>query len=389
MLARHRATASACRAEQRRIGYVFQDARLFPHYTVRGNLLYGARAQRRAPALFDDVVALLGLAPLLAAPTRRAVRRRATARGTGSRAAVASRGCCCSMNRWPRWIQSRREEVLPYLERLRDHFAIPMVYVSHQFDEVLRLATHLVVMDEGRVTAAGDVGTVSRAPALRAIVGPDAVGAVIDGRVVAIDAAADLATVDDGPAAVLRVTRAGTLAPDRRVRLQLLARDLILALSEPRGLSVRNQLRGTRASHCIGRIGRPGRGGLRRRHACCRASPPRRRASCSLRRHAGLGAGQGRFSQPAAMARDSARPISPSPQALRAARLHQQLVDHQPVHVDHFDATDRATRASRRPPACAPGARARIRPWCCSCRRARGRDGPARARPRGWAGVRR
>src|SRR5438477_205645 len=78
---------------------------------------------------------------------------------------------------------ARRDEVLPYLERLRDHLSIPMVYVSHQFDEVLRLATHVVLMDAGRVLAQGALNEVSLVPALRDIVGADSVGAVLDGMV--------------------------------------------------------------------------------------------------------------------------------------------------------------------------------------------------------------
>lgn len=231
-------------AERRRIGYVFQDARLFPHYTVRGNLLYGARREADAPAgLFDDVVQLLGLAALLA--------RRPGALSGGERQRVALGRALLTQ---PRLLlldeplasldQSRREEVLPYLERLRDHYSIPMVFVSHQFDEVLRLATQLVVLDAGRVVAAGDLGSVSLAPALRGIVGADAVGAVVEGRVTVFDQAAGLATVGIDAGDSLRVA-AGGLAPGARVRLQLLARDLILALEEPRGLSVRNHLRGT------------------------------------------------------------------------------------------------------------------------------------------------
>lgn len=227
-------------AEQRRIGYVFQDARLFPHYSVRGNLLYGAPGTPRA-GLFDDVVSLLGLAQLL--------HRRPNALSGGERQRVALGRALLAE---PRLLlldeplasldQSRRDEVLPFLERLRDHFSLPMIYVSHQFDEVLRLATHLVVMDQGRVAAAGDVGTVSVHPALRAIVGPDAVGAVVSGRVARVDGE-ELATVDIGPASSLRVAAQGLVA-GQVVRLQLLARDLILATSEPQGLSVRNQLRG-------------------------------------------------------------------------------------------------------------------------------------------------
>src|SRR5262249_55241304 len=78
---------------------------------------------------------------------------------------------------------ARRDEVLPYLERLRDTFSIPMVYVSHQFDEVLRLATHVVLLDAGRVVAQGSLNEISLLPSLRAIVGPDSVGAVLDGVV--------------------------------------------------------------------------------------------------------------------------------------------------------------------------------------------------------------
>ncbi|MBK9250708.1 MAG: molybdenum ABC transporter ATP-binding protein [Proteobacteria bacterium] len=227
-------------AERRRIGYVFQEARLFPHYSVRGNLLYGAPRAPRA-GLFDDVVSLLGLAALL--------QRRPTALSGGERQRVALGRALLAE---PRLLlldeplasldQSRRDEVLPFLERLRDHFALPMVYVSHQFDEVLRLATHLVVMDEGRVAAAGEVGAVSLHPALRAIVGPEAVGAVIQGRVARVDGE-DLATVDVGPTSSVRVAAEG-LVMGQSVRLQLLARDLILATTEPQGLSVRNQLRG-------------------------------------------------------------------------------------------------------------------------------------------------
>jgi molybdate transport system ATP-binding protein len=138
---------------------------------------------------------------------------------------------------------ARREEVLPYLEVLRDNFAIPMVYVSHQFDEVLRLATHVVLMDSGNILAQGTLNEVSLLPALRSIVGADSVGAVVDGVVTRVDASFGMAD--------LRVGR-GTLKVGVRdvalgdpVRVQLLARDIILATEAPRKLSVRNELAGT------------------------------------------------------------------------------------------------------------------------------------------------
>jgi molybdate transport system ATP-binding protein len=229
-------------AERRRIGYVFQDARLFPHYTVRGNLLYGVPRGTTAEG-FDNVVDLLGLAPLLA--------RRPSSLSGGERQRVALGRALLAR---PRLLLldeplasldiSRRGEVLPYLIRLRDAFSIPMVFVSHQFDEVLRLATELVVLEQGRVVATGDIASVSIAPALRDIVGGDAVGAVVEGTVTSIDAAEELASVAIGARCSLKVG-ARDLAQGQRLRLQLLARDLILAMEEPRGLSVRNHLPGT------------------------------------------------------------------------------------------------------------------------------------------------
>ena len=93
---------------------------------------------------------------------------------------------------------ARREEVLPYLEKLRDELAIPIIYVSHQFEEVLRLATHVVLMDRGKVLSQGSLDDLSLHPELRAIVGPDAVGAVLRGAVESVDGGTGLATVRVG-----------------------------------------------------------------------------------------------------------------------------------------------------------------------------------------------
>lgn len=234
-------------AERRRIGYVFQDARLFPHYDVLGNLRYGERRARDAARIaeFDELVALLGLERLLA--------RRPHELSGGERQRVALGRALLSQ---PRLLildeplasldVARREDVLPFLERLRDRYAIPMLYVSHQYDEVLRLATHVWLVDAGRVVASGTPAATSLDPRLRAIVGPDAVGAVIDATVESAPdgaAAGGLAYVRVGDAR-LRLTLHG-VAPGPRVRLQVLARDVILATVQPHGLSVRNELRGT------------------------------------------------------------------------------------------------------------------------------------------------
>jgi molybdate transport system ATP-binding protein len=233
--------------ERRRIGYVFQDARLFPHLDVAGNLRYG---ERRAPAgarpaEHGEIVELLGLGPLLG--------RRVHRLSGGERQRVALGRALLSQ---PRLLLldeplaaidvARREEVLPYLESLRDRYSIPMLYVSHQYDEVLRLATHVVLLAGGRVVASGSPAALGVDPRLAALIGADAVGAVLEVEVVGRDAASGLASVALG-AELLRfaLPEARTGA---RVRLHVLARDVILATEAPRGLSVRNALRGTLAA---------------------------------------------------------------------------------------------------------------------------------------------
>jgi molybdate transport system ATP-binding protein len=139
---------------------------------------------------------------------------------------------------------ARREEVLPYFERLRDELSIPMIYVSHQFEEVLRLATHAVLLEQGRVVTQGSLDDVSLHPDLRAIVGPEAVGSVLTGTVEAHGGdIAGLAAVRVGSNVLhvaLRDARAGA-----SVRIQLLARDVILATARPENISVRNIMTGT------------------------------------------------------------------------------------------------------------------------------------------------
>src|SRR5580658_3450616 len=234
---------TAVPVERRRIGYVFQDARLFPHLSVAGNLRYGEK-RARWPAVigFEEVVGLLGLDALLARKPREL--------SGGERARVALGRALLSQ---PRLLLldeplasldlARREEVLPYLEALRERLSIPIVYVSHQFEEVLRLATHVVLLEAGHVVAHGAVDEMCLQPQLQGIVGPDLVGAVIEGVVARLDppqGSAEL-TVGRGTLAVsLKDVELGA-----RVRLQLLARDVILATQPVQGLSVRNAIAGT------------------------------------------------------------------------------------------------------------------------------------------------
>jgi len=228
--------------ERRRIGYVFQDARLFPHLSVAANLRYGQRRAQVPPFVGIDLVAdLLDLGALMD--------RRTHQLSGGERQRVAIGRALLSQ---PNLLlldeplasldASRREEVLPYLETLRDQLSIPMVYVSHDFDEVLRLATHLVLMESGKTIAQGNLSEMSLNPGVRAIIGADAVGAIVEGKVLGRDPASGLLRVQVGHGE-LKV-HLGKAANGAKLRVQLLARDLIVATQAPQHLSVRNSLSG-------------------------------------------------------------------------------------------------------------------------------------------------
>jgi molybdate transport system ATP-binding protein len=228
--------------ERRRIGYVFQDARLFPHLSVAANLRYGQRRARVPPFVGIDLVAdLLDLGALMDRRTHQLSggERQRVAIG---RALLSQPSLLLLDEPLASLDASRREEVLPYLETLRDQLSIPMVYVSHHFDEVLRLATHLVLMESGKTIAQGNLSDMSLNPGVRAIIGADAVGAIVEGTVLGRDPASGLLRVQVGHGE-LKV-HLGQAANGAKLRVQLLARDLIVATQAPQHLSVRNTLSG-------------------------------------------------------------------------------------------------------------------------------------------------
>jgi molybdate transport system ATP-binding protein len=230
---------------QRPLAYVIQEAALFPHLSVQGNLDYGLRrtpaAQRRIA--IDQAVDLLGIAPLLG--------RRSTALSGGERQRVAiARALVTS----PQLLlmdeplaaldAARKAEILPYLEGLNAALAIPILYVSHAIDEVARLADHLVLLDQGRVVAQGPLAEVLARIDLPQSLGEDA-GVVLDGVVGERDLPWHLARLDvDGPGCSLWARDAG-LPVGRRVRLRVLARDVSLTRAPQAGTSIGNQLPGT------------------------------------------------------------------------------------------------------------------------------------------------
>ena len=228
----------------RRIGYVFQDSRLFPHLSVRQNLDYGARfagRRGRAPDR-DHVVELLGLGSLLE-------RRPATLSG-GEKQRVAIGRALLSA---PRLLlldepmasldAARRAEILPYLSRVRAEAGIPIVHVSHALPEVAKLADTVVLMEAGRVTAIGPVAELLSRLDLGEASQAAKAGAVLT-AVVAAGPTAGGITVLSHPAGEFRVPWHGQV-PGTTVRLYVMARDVALALGEPGTLSIRNRLAAT------------------------------------------------------------------------------------------------------------------------------------------------
>ena len=231
--------------ERRHLGYVFQDSRLFPHLTVRGNLRYGMRdggIRGGAAVDFDQAVALLGLEALLERRPHRLSggERQRIAIG---RALLASPHLLLMDEPLASLDAPRKEEIVAFIERLRDELSIPIVYVSHIMDEVIRLADDMVVLSDGRVAAQGPVESIMSRLDLRPLTGRHEAGAVLAARVESHDDAYDLTTlaVTGGQLSVSRLD----LAPGEPLRVRVRARDVVLALEPPRQSSVLNVFSGT------------------------------------------------------------------------------------------------------------------------------------------------
>ena len=213
-------------AHRRRVGYVFQEGRLFPHLSVRGNLMFGHRLVPRGEPREDPdrVVALLGIGPLLAR------RPRALSGGEKQRVAIGR-----ALLSGPRLLvmdeplasldEPRRAEILPHLERLRDEAGIPVLYVSHSAAEIARLAATVVVMEDGRVARIGPAAEVLAAPG----------GAsVLAARVVRHDEARGATEVATSAGRLILPPVAA--APGAEMRLRIEARDVMVALEPPRAV---------------------------------------------------------------------------------------------------------------------------------------------------------
>jgi molybdate transport system ATP-binding protein len=224
---------------RRRLGYVFQEGRLFPHMSVRQNLGYGRRFTQAGPAAeFEQVVATLGIDALLD--------RRPGALSGGEKQRVAIGRALLAR---PRLLlmdeplaaldEERKAEILPYIERLSASANIPILYVSHSMAEVARLADTLVVMEAGRVVRSGPAANVLSDPDSVPALGVRTAGASLHAIVSAQD--------DDG---LTRLEASGgslwlphvDAAIGTRLRIRILAQDVILSRTRPEGLSALNIL---------------------------------------------------------------------------------------------------------------------------------------------------
>ena len=230
--------------ERRRVGLVFQDARLFPHMSVATNLRYGLRRVPRqsAPAsiAFDDVVTLLGITSLL--------RRRPHTLSGGERQRVAigrallSQPLLLLMDEPLASLDAgRKDEILPYLAGLRTAMRLPILYVTHALDEVARLADSLVLLSEGRVVAAGPVADVTARSDLPLAQRDDA-GAVLAATVVGHDPERRLSLLAIGPVSLQVPLTNAPVGSELRVRIP--AREIILARARPEAISVHNIIAG-------------------------------------------------------------------------------------------------------------------------------------------------
>ncbi|MES2258940.1 MAG: molybdenum ABC transporter ATP-binding protein [Pseudomonadota bacterium] len=228
---------------RRALGYVFQEASLFPHLSARGNLEF---ARKRAPSadseqVLQHALELLGIGHLL--------ERRSSELSGGERQRVAIARALLTRPRLLLMDEplasldgKRKDEVLPYLERIHEELDIPMLYVSHSAEEVARLADHVVLLDAGKVIASGPAAeTLARLDLTMGLA--DDAGTLFDGVVDSFDAQYDLLKLNVA-GGTMHIAHAA-LAPGARLRLRILARDVSLALTPQADSSILNHLQAT------------------------------------------------------------------------------------------------------------------------------------------------
>ena len=230
------------RPEQRRIGYVFQDALLFPHLSVERNLFYGVRVSMNENKIdAQQVIDLLGIRHLLS-------RRPATLSGGEKQRVAIGRALLSNphvllMDEPLASLDGeRRHEILSYIEGLRDQLRIPVIFVSHSISEVSRLADEVILLSEGKVLASGTTQEVMSRIDLFPHTGRHESGAIIETRVRSHDDVYELTTLDfeGGSLTMSRIDA----HPGDHLRIRIRARDVMLATRRPDNISTVNVLQG-------------------------------------------------------------------------------------------------------------------------------------------------
>ena len=223
-------------AHKRRIGYVFQQPQLFPHLNVEENIRYGMKRTPDGAADFNDIVRMMDVDALL-------MRRPDSLSGGEAQRVAIARAFCQS----PSMVlmdeplsavdETRKDRLLPYLDRLRAEGGVPIVYVSHDIDEICRLCDHLVVLDDGKAVANGDLHSVLGRTDLPQLGGANT-GAVLDVTVIDYDPGFDLTT--------LRFDKQQLVVPGKHdaecIRVRIAANDVSLVPERPMATSILNVL---------------------------------------------------------------------------------------------------------------------------------------------------
>jgi molybdate transport system ATP-binding protein len=227
---------------RRAVGMVFQEASLFPHLTVQANLDYGLKRAAASRSMLDAAVEMLGIGALLA--------RRPEALSGGERQRVAIARALATA---PRLLlmdeplaaldARRKQEILPFLERLHRELTMPVVYVTHAISEVMRLADHVVALDAGRATGQGPLHEVLARLDRPTLAQDEQAGVVLPCTVAERQSQWQLARMDFDGGSLW--TRDSGHALGQAVRVQVLARDVSIALSEADDSSISNHLPGT------------------------------------------------------------------------------------------------------------------------------------------------
>jgi len=225
--------------EKRRIGYVFQEGRLFPHLSVRSNLTYGFRrvpaAERRIG--LDQVVGLLGIEALLERRPR-ALSGGEKQRVALGRALLANPHLLLMDEPLAGLDQPRKEEILPFVEQLKSDLDLPIVYVSHSMQEIVRLADTLVLMSNGRIEAVGPLEELTSRLDLRPLTGRYEAGAVLTTTVAGQDRTFGLTELRFAGGR-LRVPHLN-LPLGQALRIRIRARDVSISLDPPKNISILN-----------------------------------------------------------------------------------------------------------------------------------------------------